>query len=352
MVSTSALPVAVLGSTGYTGMELLRLLLKHPYAALSYVGGRSHVGESLGTVHPQLGPEAGLRIDEIDPDKIAANARAVFCALPHAASMDIVKALRERRLTVFDLSADFRLRDHTTYEQWYGPHTASALLKEAVYGLPELFRHALTQTDLIAVPGCYPTATILALAPLLKAGLIDSSHVIVDAKSGVSGAGRTPTAATHYPDVAEGIRSYKVGGHHRHLPEILQTLNTLSATPVAVTFTPHLVPMTRGMLVTAYAKAITPGLTAQACRQAAREFYVNAPFIRVLPEDQNPDTLWIRGTNHTLLSYTLDPHSGWIIIQSALDNLVKGASGQAIQCMNIRFGWPETASLEATAIFP
>lgn len=346
------MPVAVLGSTGYTGAELLRLLRVHPHATLAYVGGRSRQGESLSQVHPQLGPDADLRIDAIDADKVAAHARAVFCALPHAASMTIVKELRARNLTVFDLSADFRLRDQATYERWYGTHTAAELLSQAVYGLPELYANQIATCDLIAVPGCYPTASILALAPLLKAGLVDPGQLLIDAKSGVSGAGRSPSGATHYPETAEGIRAYKVGGQHRHTPEILQALGTLSASKVQLTFTPHLAPLTRGMLVTAYAKATSSQHTADTARQAASALYEKAPFVQILPESSNPDTLWVRGTNRVMLSYTLDPSTGWFVAQAALDNLVKGASGQAIQCMNLRFGWPETSGLEATAVFP
>lgn len=352
MASTTAMPVAVLGSTGYTGAELLRLLRGHPRAKLTYVGGRSRQGESLAQVYPHLGPDADLRIDAIDADKVAAHARAVFCALPHAASMTIVKELRARNLTVFDLSADFRLRDRATYEHWYGPHTAAELLAEAIYGLPELYARQITGCDLIAVPGCYPTASILALAPLLKAGLIDPGLLLVDAKSGVSGAGRAPTQASHYPEAAEGIRAYKVGGQHRHTPEILQALSTLSPGKVQLTFTPHLAPLTRGMLVTAYAKSTSAAHTADTARQAANALYPGAPFVHILPEGTNPDTLWVRGTNKVMLSYALDPSTGWFVAQAALDNLVKGASGQAIQCMNVRFGWPETLGLEATAVFP
>ena len=352
MPNTAALPVAVLGSTGYTGAELLRLLVGHPYAALCYVGGRSRIGEKVGDVHPQLGPTVGLPIGALDPEAIAQCAQVVFCALPHAASMEIVKACRARGLVVFDLSADFRLRDPAVYARWYGPHSAPELLEEAAYGLPELFPEAIPKSDLIAVPGCYPTATLLALSPLIRAKLLDSQNLVGDAESGVSGAGRSPSPATHYPEVSEGIRAYNVGGAHRHIPEILQGLRRISPTPVSMTFTPHLVPMSRGMLVTVYAKALDASMTGAACRDAALAFYAHAPFVHVLEGDQYPDTLWSRGTNRALLSYTVDPSTGWVIAQCAIDNLVKGASGQAIQCMNLRFGWAETTGLESTAVWP
>src|SRR5690606_3146439 len=260
-------------------------------------------------------------------------------------------ALLERGRLVVDLSADFRLRDPAVFGAWYGEHPHPELLDRAVYGLPELHRHALAGARLIASPGCYPTAAILALAPLLARGLVSARGLIVDAKSGVSGAGRSPSAATHFPEVGEGVRAYKVAGTHRHTPEVEQELSRVAGAPVELTFTPHLVPMSRGIFSCAYA-APTEGVRGEEeLRAALAEAYAGEPFVVVL-EDGLPDTSHVRGSNRAQVAVRHDARAGRVLAMSAIDNLVKGASGQAIQAMNLAMGWPETEGLLGAAIFP
>jgi N-acetyl-gamma-glutamyl-phosphate reductase len=291
-------------------------------------------------------------VEAFDADRIAADSDAVFCALPHGASAPAVAALRSRGVPVFDLSADFRISDRAVHAEWYGSHGAEELSGSAIYGCPELHRDAIRGANLVAVPGCYPTASILALAPVLGHGLaVPGSTPIIDAKSGVSGAGRSPTAATHLPEATGGIRAYKVGGVHRHIPEIEQELTRVAGSPIRVVFTPHLVPMTRGILATCYVPAHS-GATAADCSAAARDLYGASPSVIVLEDGAAPDTLWVRGSNRLMISYTLDARAGVLVVQSVLDNLVKGAAGQAIQCMNLRMGLDEALGLTAPAVWP
>lgn len=342
---------AIVGATGYTGAELARLLLQHPYFRLGPLVGHSKAGQSVEDVLPSLAGLVPGEIAPFDADTVAASAELAFCALPHGASAPTVAALRERGLVVFDLSADFRLSDREVYREWYGEHGAPALFGSAVYGLVELHREALRTTDLVAVPGCYPTASTLALAPLLSAGLVDPMGLVIDAKSGVSGAGRSPAPTTHLPETAEGFRAYKVGGAHRHTPEIEQELSRVAGTSIRVSFTPHLVPMTRGILVTAYAMA-RGDVDVERCRRAAIELYEGSPSVHVLSAGKSPDTLWVRGSNRAHLAYHVDRRTGRVIAQAAIDNLVKGASGQAIQCANVRFGFAEESGISAPATWP
>jgi N-acetyl-gamma-glutamyl-phosphate reductase len=344
-------PVAVVGATGYTGAELLRLLLGHPRVEVARVCGHGKAGQPIASVLPSFAGVLDGPVLAFDPDDVAGAARVAFCALPHAASAGIVASLRERGLTVLDLSADFRLRDLETYQATYGAHGAPDRLDEAVYGLVELHRDALRSADLVAVPGCYPTSAILPLAPLLARGLVEPDGLIVDAKSGVSGAGRGPSPSTHLPEAAEGVRAYKSAGRHRHVPEIEQELGGVAGQPLRVTFTPHLVPMIRGILATAYGVA-RPGVTAQACTEAARAYFEGSASVVVLDPGSHPDTLWVRGSNRAHVSYAVDERAGRVVAQCALDNLVKGAGGQAVQAFNVRFGFAEDEGLRATAAWP
>ncbi len=341
----------VVGGTGYTGAELVRLALGHPSLELTGIVGSTTAGQAIDDVLPSLKGVMRGSVQPFDPDGVAKQADVAFCALPHAASAEAVSALRDRDLPVLDLSADFRFRDLSVYEAWYGKHPVPERLSEAVYGLVELHREELREADLIAVPGCYPTASTLALAPLVQSGLIETDGIVVDAKSGVSGAGRGLSASTHFPEVGEGVRAYKAGVH-RHGPEVEQELSRLAGAPVRITFVPHLVPMSRGILATCYARPSSGDVTTAACTEAARALYDDSPSVHVLDDGTHPDTLWVRGSNRAHVSYTQDPNSGAVIAMSVIDNLVKGASGQAIQCLNVRFGLDEDAGLKATAPWP
>ena len=350
-MTTKPLRAIVVGGTGYTGAELVRLALVHPSLEIAALVGNTTAGRAIGAVLPSLRGVMSGAVEPFDPEAVAGRADPAFCALPHPASAEAVDALRKRDVPVFDLSADFRFDDVSVYETWYGKHPVPARLSEAVYGLVELHREALRTADLVAVPGCYPTAATLALAPLVKDGLVHHDGIVVDAKSGVSGAGRGLSESTHFPEAAEGVRAYKAGAH-RHGPEIEQELSRLAGVPVRISFVPHLVPMSRGILATCYARPSADGVTAAACTTAARALYAGSPSVTVLDEGQHPDTLWVRGSNRIHVSYIQDPGTGTLIAMSAIDNLVKGASGQAIQCLNVRFGLEEGMGLGATATWP
>jgi N-acetyl-gamma-glutamyl-phosphate reductase len=343
--------VAVVGATGYTGAELLRLLLVHPEVRVTEIVGHGKAGLPVATVLPPLAGLVSGAVASYDADRIAGNADVAFACLPHGASAKIVAELRGRGMQVLDLSADFRLRDPKAHAEWYGHDEAPELRAQAVYGLPELSREALRTADLVAVPGCYPTATILPLAPLLEAGLVEEGPIVVDAKSGVSGAGRQPGERTHFAETTEGFRAYKTGGSHRHTPEIEQALSGVAGRDVRVSFVPHLCPMTRGILSSSYAR-LKPGVDAARCTEVARSRYEGSPSVHVMDPGGCPDTLWVRGSNRAHVSYTLDPRTGWLLAQGAVDNLVKGASGQAVQCFNLRRGYPEGMGLAAPAMWP
>ncbi|MEM7437879.1 MAG: N-acetyl-gamma-glutamyl-phosphate reductase [Myxococcota bacterium] len=350
-MTAKTIRATVIGGTGYTGAELVRLILGHPSTSLAGVVGNASAGRRAAEVLPSLRGLVEGVVESFDPDAIAGRSDVAFAALPHAASAEAVGALRERGLPVFDLSADFRFTELATYERLYGEHPVPDLLTDAVYGLVELHRDSIRDADLVAVPGCYPTAATLALAPLLREGLVGPAGIVVDAKSGVSGAGRGLSQGTHFPEAGEGVRAYKAGVH-RHGPEIEQELSAVAGAPVLITFVPHLIPMTRGILATCYADASSDEATADACTAAARSLYAGSPSVEVLDPGEHPDTLWVRGSNRVHLSYARPPGSDKIIAMSAIDNLVKGAAGQALQCMNVRFGLPEGAGLAAPAQWP
>lgn len=346
------LRVAVVGASGYTGAELLRLLVGHPRVTITRVVGHGKAGEPIARVLPNFAGALSGNVQAFDADDVKANADVAFCALPHGASAAIVAELRARGVVVFDLSADFRLQDRDTYKTWYGDHGAPDLFGKAVYGLPELHREEIKKSDLVAVPGCYPTASTLALAPLLTAKLVNARGIVVDAKSGTTGAGRTPTAGTNFSEMAEGFRAYKAGGQHRHTPEIEQELSRVAGASIRITFTPHLVPMTRGILATAYATVANDAVSAEACTDAARAMYEGSPSVTVLEPGAHPDTGWVRGSNRAQISYAVDKRTGTVVAQSVIDNLGKGASGQAIQCMNVRFGFAENDGVAGVGVFP
>ncbi len=352
--SPASARVAIVGASGYTGAELIRLLLGHPRVTITALVARERVAPRASTVLPALTGLLELPIEPLDPDEIARKADVAFCALPHGASIEAVRALVARGVRVFDLSADFRLADPAEYARWYGAeHGAPELLARAVYGLCELDREALRGASLVAVPGCYPTASALPLLPLLKEGLIRADEpVVIHALSGVSGAGRSPSPTTHFSECSEGVRPYKVAGSHRHTPEIEQTLSRAAGREVRVTFTPTLVPMSRGILSTSYAVPARPDLTAQALVERARAYFAGSPSVAVLDPGALPDTLWVRGSNRAHIAYAVDARAGRVVSMATIDNLVKGASGQAIQCMNLALGWDEGLGLRAPAAWP
>lgn len=345
----SKFKVGIINVSGYAGVELARLLSHHPGVALTAVTGRSTAGKKLGEVFPHL-----AAIDLTIETELT-GAELAFSAMPHRESAGAIIPLIDQGAKVVDISADFRLAEPAVYQQWYGfTHPRPELLREAVYGLPELHRSDITSARLVANPGCYPTGAILALAPAVNAGLIEPP-VIVDSKSGVSGAGRTLSLATHFAEANEDVTAYALDGH-RHLPEITQELAKLQLeAPPEVTFVPHLIPMTRGILTTAYATIVTGRLTLdepgrEKVTGLYRDFYQNEPFVRVT--DTPPHTKHTWGSNYCLIHPTVDRRTGRLVVVSAIDNLVKGAAGQAIQNMNLMLGLPETMGLEMTAVYP
>jgi N-acetyl-gamma-glutamyl-phosphate reductase len=345
------LNVAIIGASGYTGVELARLLSNHPDVTLTLVTSRQFAGSPLSEVFPNLRQRVDLICDNPDIDRLCASADLFFAAVPHKTAMDLVPHLRLAGKKVIDLSADFRLKDQKIYEEWYQPHSSPQYLKEAVYGLPEIYRQDIATAGLVANPGCYPTSIILALAPLLRAGAIDPATIIADSKSGTSGAGRAAQLGSLFCEVADGFRAYKVGGVHRHTPEIEQELSLLGDTAIKVSFTPHLLPISRGILSTIYAE-LHPGYTAETIYQLYESMYGSEPFVRLLPIKALPATQYVRGSNFCDIGFCIDHRTGRIIVLSAIDNIVKGAAGQAVQNMNIMCGFDETAGLNAVPLFP
>ncbi|MFC1918423.1 N-acetyl-gamma-glutamyl-phosphate reductase [Chloroflexota bacterium] len=341
--------VGIINVTGYAGVELARLLYQHPEVELTSVTGRSAAGQKLGTVFPHLA-SIDLTI-EAEPGEVG----LAFSAMPHKESANVVTPLINRGIKVIDISADFRLKDAAEYPSWYGfTHPAPELLKQAVYGLPELYQSRITSSRLVANPGCYPTGAILALAPAVKAGIIEPD-IIIDSKSGVSGAGRTLSLHTHYSETNEDVSAYALEGH-RHLPEIVQELNLLyPQQPPSVTFIPHLIPMTRGILTTCYA-TLSPGKVASGEKGSKElmdlylDFYKDTPFARVVESPPHTKHTW--GSNLCLIHPAIDREGKKLIAISCIDNLVKGAAGQAVQNMNLMLGLPETTGLEAPAVYP
>jgi N-acetyl-gamma-glutamyl-phosphate reductase len=334
---------AVIGATGYAGAELVRLLAGHPDVELTMLTSRQYAGVRFDQVFPATAAMVDRVCQPYDPDAACRVADYFFLALPHKLPMAFVPELYRRGKKVIDLSADFRFEIQETYEAHYQPHSCPGLLKEAVYGLCELYTEKIRKAALVGNPGCYPTSVLLPMVPLLKAGLVDSKTLVADSKSGVSGAGRSATLTSHFCEVTESFKAYKVAAH-RHNPEMDAVLSREAAQDVHVTFVPHLVPMSRGMLTTQYAT-----LAREACLEEIREtvaaFYRNRPFIRICSGDRLPDTRNVRGTNFCDIGFRLDADHRRLIVISAIDNLVKGAAGQAVQNMNLMAGLEETAGL-------
>jgi N-acetyl-gamma-glutamyl-phosphate reductase len=335
--------VGIINVTGYTGMELARLLCRHPRVKLASVTGRSAIGQKLGQLFPHLSDIDLIIQPELD------DVDFVFSAMPHKASAEGVLEALKRGIKVVDLSADFRLKEGAEYQLWYQvSHPAPELLGEAVYGLTELNRSQIATARLVANPGCYPTGAILALAPAVKGRIIEPD-IVIDSKSGVSGAGRTLTLNTHFSEANENVSAYALDGH-RHLPEMVQELQKLASEPLTITFLPHLVPMTRGILTSCYARLLRGEMSKEEVRQLYQDFYRGEPFVKVV--DSPPGTKQTWGNNLCLIHVTIDPRAGRLIVISCLDNLVKGGAGQAIQNMNLMLGFPETMGLQMPAVYP
>ncbi len=343
------LRIGVIGASGYTGADLIRLAAAHPNIEIGPLAAGSHAGQLLADVFPHLGridAPVLTRAEETD----WSGCDAVFSGLPHGAAQDIIKALPSD-LRVIDMSSDFRLRDPAVYAQWYGrAHEAQELLAGAVYGLTEFYAQEIAEARLVACPGCYPTAVLLALLPLVRDGLIEADDIVIDAKSGISGAGRALKQNTLFAEAGEGLSPYAIGAH-RHGPEIDQEISRAAGRDVVTSFTPHLVPMSRGELVTCHVR-LTAGASAADLRASLDARYRDSAFAHLLPEGRTPATQHVRGSNHFIVNVFADRLAGRAIVIGALDNLVKGSAGQALQNFNLMFGLPETTGLEQQPLFP
>lgn len=356
-----------MGASGYTGAELLRLLLGHPRTEIVAVTSEQSAGRPVASVFPHLASVLPLSFEPLQPETIAGRADLLFMALPHTHSFAPVATCLKAGKRIVDLSADYRLKEASSYKDWYQtPHPHPELLKVAVYGLPELHRTDIRTARLVASPGCYPTAAILQLAPLVARGLVHLDTIIVDAKSGLSGAGRSPALPYHFPEAHESVEAYKIG-QHRHTPEIEQELGALvarggaegpatgragEAAALRVSFTPHLVPMNRGILSTAYARLKRASIGVEDLRALYQDYYKGERFVRLQQGDTSANPRHVRGSNYLDLSVFADTRTGWVVTVAALDNLVKGAAGQAIQAMNIMLGFPEEMGLLAPGVYP
>jgi len=345
--------VAVVGASGYTGLQLVQIILRHPHFELVAVTSEQRAGTSMGDAFPSLRGATDLVFEANDPDALVGRVDFAFTALPHAASAPTVAALRKAGIPTADLSADFRLRDSDVYTRWYGAHPAPELFGSAVYGLPEVHRAALRDAALTAVPGCYPTSVLLPLLPFLRAGLVEPSGILVDSKSGVSGAGRSANSKFLFAERDGNCEAYKVGYAHRHVPEMEQEAAAAAGQAVQITFVPYLLPTSRGIATTVFARPKGgAALGAAAARAVLAEAYADERFVRVLPEGETPSLAAVRGSNFCDLAVFADERSGTLILLASLDNLVKGASGQAVQCANLMCGFDEAAGLGEVAAVP
>jgi N-acetyl-gamma-glutamyl-phosphate reductase len=341
--------ISICGATGYTGEELLRILASHPQAEIVHITSENQTGADIGSVYPHFSHIWQQTLTSMEQlDVVAKDSDVVFIALPHGHAMDAVKTIIGHGKKVIDLGADYRFADTAVYEKWYKvPHTHKDA--DAVYGLTELFREEVKQARILANPGCYTTASILALTPLIKNGLVATDSIIVDAKSGISGAGRGLNQTYHYAEAAENLKAYNIGGH-RHTPEIEQVLSQFAGNEVVINFTPHLIPMTRGILATCYAN-LKPGISPEQVDDAFVSHFGDECFIRLLGRGGYPATKNTRGSNYCDISWHVDKRTGRVIVVSALDNLVKGAAGQAVQNMNVMFGIDERAGLTQVPLY-
>lgn len=343
--------VGIIGSTGYAGQELVRLLLQHKEAEIVWYGSKSYIDKSYAEVFPNMFELVEADCLEDNIEELAAKADVIFTATPQGLCASLLNDSILEKTKIIDLSADFRIKDVSTYEQWYGiEHKSPQFIKEAVYGLCEINRDKIKSARLIANPGCYPTCSALTVYPLAKEGLIDVNTLIIDAKSGTSGAGRSAKVGNLYCEVNENIKAYGVTTH-RHTPEIEEQIGYMAGKKVTLNFTPHLVPMNRGILVTAYA-ALTKDISYEEIKNVYDAYYKKEQFVRVLQKDNCPETRWVEGSNYVDVNFKIDQRTKRVIMMGAMDNLVKGAAGQAVQNMNLIFGLPENEGLNLVPMFP
>lgn len=345
-------PVGIVGASGYGGVQLVRLLMDHPEVELVYLGGENSTGKPFTNLYPHLAHAVNLPIEAIEPEIIAHRCEVVFLCLPNGLACQIAPKLLEKGCKVLDLSADYRFSNLATYTDWYGTQRNDhATAATAIYGLPELYRDRIAEAQLIGCPGCYPTASLLALSPLLKQGLIVPETAIIDAKSGTSSSGRQAKTDLLLAEVDNSLAAYGVG-RHRHTPEIEQICSDLAGHELMIQFTPHLVPMVRGILATVYATLRDPGLVRDDLITIFTAFYRNSPWIKICDSGVYPQTKWASGSNLCYIGLEVDPRTGRIIVMSVIDNLIKGQAGQAIQCLNLMMGWDETLGLPKLGFYP
>jgi N-acetyl-gamma-glutamyl-phosphate reductase len=337
------IPVSIIGATGYTGQELVKILINHPFVEIKHITSRQNTGVFYEDLFPFFKGKIHLKLSKINLTKVAKDSKIAFLCLPHHEAMNTAASLIKKGIKVVDLSADFRLNDASLYEDWYGPHSQKKLIKKAVYGLVELNRAKIKKANLIATPGCYPTSCILGLAPITEEKIIDPNSVIIDAKSGVTGAGRSAKIELLYSEVNENLKAYKVGAH-RHTPEINQELTKLYGESVNTIFTPHLIPINRGILSTIYVK-LTKKLTGKKILEIYKKFYQPDKFVQVLKEKELPEIASVAKTNFCQIGLVYNERTNQLIIVSVIDNLIKGASGQAVQCFNLMNNFDETTGL-------
>ncbi|GBF82884.1 N-acetyl-gamma-glutamyl-phosphate reductase [Aphanothece sacrum] len=352
MGESKRIPVGIIGASGYGGVQLVKLLLEHPNVEIVYLGGKDSAGKLYSDIYPHLGHRVNFTIEPIDTDVIAARCQAVFLGLPNGLACDLAPPLIAKGVKVLDLSADYRFKDLQTYTRWYNKdRTDGETAVKAVYGLPELYREEIKSASLVGCPGCYPTASLMALSPLLKQGLIVPETAIIDAKSGASGGGRQGKINLLLSEADGSFGAYGVA-KHRHTPEIEQVCSELAGHEVRVQFTPHLIPMVRGILATVYATLRDPGLVRDDILTIYSAFYRSSPFVKILPNGTYPQTKWACGTNLCYIGIETDDRTDRVIVLSAIDNLIKGQAGQAVQCLNLMMGWEETLGLPQLCFYP
>ncbi|MBD1871169.1 N-acetyl-gamma-glutamyl-phosphate reductase [Cyanobacteria bacterium FACHB-471] len=352
MGDSRRVPVGIVGASGYGGVQLVRLLVEHPEVELVYLGGESSAGKSFADLYPHLGHRVNLTVEALDLETIGDRCEVVFLSLPNGLAYKMAPTLLQKGCKVLDLSADYRFDDLETYRAWYGgDRTDQAVAETAVYGLPEIYRDRIAEAQLVGCPGCHVTASLLALSPLMKQGLVVPETAVIDAKTGTSGGGRQAKTHLLLAEADNSISAYGVA-RHRHTPEIEQVCSALAGHEVMVQFTPHLIPMVRGLLATVYATLRDPGLVTDDLITIYQAFYRASPWVKVLPSGTYPQTKWACGTNLCYIGIEVDPRTDRIIVMSAIDNLMKGQAGQAIQCLNLMMGWKETLGLPQLSFYP